>query len=132
MGAGRAGSATRLTQPSCGLGRRGLCTTSARLGRWGRGVRGKVGSVAGADLVTSLRQAGVRRGELVALVIFPALELGLAAGSSSWTVRSAAAEIGRADEELRPRWVLWSGQTAARLAEAGVRLATCWDIAARS
>ena len=86
--------------------------------------------MAGADLVTSLRQAGVRRGDLVALVISPALGLGLAAGTSSWTVPCVAAEIGRADEELRPRWVLWSGQTAARLAEAGVRLATCWDIAA--
>jgi len=86
--------------------------------------------VAGADLVTSLRQAGVSRGDLVALVISPALELGLAAGTSSWTVPGVAAEIGRADEELRPRWVLWSGQTAARLADAGVRLATCWDIAA--
>ena len=86
--------------------------------------------MAGADLVTSLRQAGVSRGDLVALVISPALELGLAAGASSWTVPGVAAEIGRADEELRPRWVLWSGQTAARLADAGVRLATCWDIAA--
>ena len=86
--------------------------------------------MAGADLVTSLRQAGVSRGELVALVISPALDLGLAAGDSSWTVKGVAAEIGRADEELRPRWVLWSGQTAARLVGAGVRLATCWDIAA--
>jgi DNA polymerase-1 len=86
--------------------------------------------VAGADLVTSLRRAGVSRGDLVALVISPALELGLAAGTSSWTVPGAAAEIGRADEELRPRWVLWSGQTAARLVSAGIRLATCWDIAA--
>src|SRR5947208_1544787 len=90
-------------------------------GRWRRCVRGKVGSVAGADLVTSLQQAGVGRGDLVALVISPTFELGLAAGDSSWTVPGAAAEGGpaaevrRADEELRPRWVLWSGQTAARL-----------------
>ena len=41
-----------------------------------------------------------------------------------------AAEVGRADEALRPRWVVWSGQTAARLAGDGVRLATCWDISA--
>src|SRR2546430_469258 len=75
MGARRDGSATRLTQPSCGLGGGGW------LGRWRRRVRGKVGSVAGADLVTSLRQAGVSRGELVALVISPALGLGLAAGA---------------------------------------------------
>src|SRR5947209_4706714 len=103
---------------------------SAGRGIWRRCVRGKVGSVAGADLVTSLRQAGVSRGDLVALVISPALELGLAAGDSSWTVPGIATEVRRADEELRPRWVLWSGQTAARLVAAGVRLATCWDIAA--
>jgi len=86
--------------------------------------------VAGEDLVTSLRQAGVSRGDLVALVISPALDLGLAAGDSSWAVKGVAAEVGQADEELRPRWVLWSGQTSARLVAAGVRLATCWDIAA--
>ena len=86
--------------------------------------------MAGADLVTSLRQAGVNRGDLVALVVSPALELGLAAGDRSWVVPGVTAEVSRADEELRPRWVLWSGQTAARLAAAGVRLATCWDIAA--
>jgi len=87
--------------------------------------------VAGADLVTSLRQAGVNRGDLVALVVSPALEFGLAAGDSSWAaVPGVAAEVGRADEELRPRWVLWSGQTATRLVTAGIRLATCWDIAA--
>ena len=75
--------------------------------------------MAGADLVTSLRQAGVSRGDLVALVISPALDLGLAAGDTSWTVKGVAAEVGRADEELRPRWVLWSGQTAARLVAPG-------------
>jgi len=98
-----------------------------------------VGSVAGADLVTSLRRAGVQRGDLVALVISPALEFGLAtaasaaAGSaaSSWAaVAGTAAEVGRADEALRPRWVVWSGQTATRLAADGVRVATCWDITA--
>ena len=86
--------------------------------------------MAGADLVTSLRQAGVSRGDLVALVISPAAALGLAAADSAWPVPGVMAEVGRADEELRPRWVVWSGQTAGRLAAAGVRLATCWDIAA--
>ena len=38
--------------------------------------------------------------------------------------------LGRADEELRPRWAVWSGETAARLVSCGVRLATCWDIGA--
>ena len=89
-----------------------------------------VGSVTGADLVTSLRQAGVNRGDLVGLVISPALGLGLATADRAWPIApeagaGLAAEVGRADEALRPRWVVWSGQTAARLAADGVRLATC-------
>jgi DNA polymerase-1 len=91
--------------------------------------------VAGTDLVTSLRQAGVNRGDLVALVISPTLGLGLATADRAWPVApeagpGLAAGVGRADEALRPRWVLWSGQTAARLVADGVRLATCWDISA--
>ena len=49
--------------------------------------------MAGADLVTSLRQAGVNRGDLVALVVSPALELGLAAGDRSWAVPGVTAEV---------------------------------------
>jgi DNA polymerase I len=91
--------------------------------------------VAGTDLVTSLRQARVNRGDLVALVISPTLGLGLATADRAWPVApeagpGLAAGVGRADEALRPRWVLWSGQTAARLVADGVRLATCWDISA--
>jgi DNA polymerase-1 len=86
--------------------------------------------VADADLVASLRQAGVNRGDLVALVVTPALGFGLAAADRSWTIPGDAAEVGRADEALRPRWATWSGQAAARLAADGVRLATCWDITA--
>ena len=86
--------------------------------------------MAGADLVTALREAGVNRGDLVALAISPAFELGLAAGDRSWAGPGTAAEIARADEALRPRWVQWSGQTAFRLVAEGVRLATCWDISA--
>jgi DNA polymerase-1 len=72
----------------------------------------------------------VSRGDLVALVISPAFELGLATGDRSWAMPGAAAEVAQADEVLRPRWVVWSGQTAARLIADGVRLATCWDISA--
>ena len=88
--------------------------------------------MAGAELVTSLRQARVNRGDLVGLVI-SGDGLGLATADRAWPVAAGgglAAEIGRADEVVRPRWVVWSGQTAARLAADGVRLATCWDIAA--
>jgi DNA polymerase-1 len=88
--------------------------------------------VADADLVTSLRQAGVNRGDLVGLVISPAPGLGLATADRSWSVAGPglATGVGQADEALRPRWVLWSGQPAARLVADGVRLATCWDISA--
>ena len=93
------------------------------------------------DLVTSLRQAGVGRGDLVGLVISPALGLGVATADRAWPVpadatpgatpdTALAAEIGRADQALRPRWAVWSGQTAAYLVGTGTRLATCWDIAA--
>ena len=96
------------------------------------------------DLVTSLRQAGVARGDLVGLVISPAGGLGVATAERAWPTAPAAgptaglaapaaglaAQIGRADQTLRPRWAVWSGQTAAHLVADGVRLATCWDIAA--
>ena len=52
----------------------------------GSRVRGKVACVADADLVTSLREAGVNRGDLVALVVTPALGYGLAAAGRTWTV----------------------------------------------
>ncbi len=87
----------------------------------------------GADLESSLRQAGVNRGDLVGLVIVPALGLGLATADRAWPVPAGgdvAAQVERADEALRPRWVVWSGQAAARLIAAGVRLATCWDVTA--
>ena len=85
------------------------------------------------DLVTSLRQAGAARGDLVGLVISPAVGLGVATAERAWPVAPGAGlagEVGRADETLRPRWAVWSGQTAAQLVTGGVRLATCWDIAA--
>jgi DNA polymerase I len=54
------------------------------------------------------------------------------AGDRRWVRPGAEAvsAIGQADQALRPRWVTWSGQTAAYLTERGVRVATCWDIAA--
>jgi DNA polymerase I len=39
-------------------------------------------------------------------------------------------ELGIADEEVRPRWVTWSQKDAQRLVARGVRLSTCWDVAA--
>jgi DNA polymerase-1 len=45
-----------------------------------------------------------------------------------WIV--TADEVAAADNDLRPRWVTWSGDTAARLCARGVRLSTSWDVAA--
>jgi DNA polymerase I len=102
------------------------------------------GASAAEDLVTSLRRAKVARGDLVGLVVTPALGLGVATAEGGWSiapgaspaagagaaVASLAAEVGRADAALRPRWAVWSGQTAAHLVADGVRPATCWDITA--
>ncbi len=89
-----------------------------------------------ADLAARLRQAGARRGDLVGLAVSPDGRVGVATAERAWPVVAdarqddALAAVGRADAELRPRWVVWSGQAATRLAAGGVRLATCWDIAA--
>jgi len=85
------------------------------------------------DLVARLRRAGVARGDLVGLVVSAGLGLGLAPASGGWSAGAGAgavAALGRADEVLRPRWAVWSGETAARLVACGVRLATCWDVTA--
>jgi DNA polymerase I len=86
------------------------------------------------DLVARLRRAGVARGDLVGLVVSADLGVGLApAGTGGWPEpggAAAVAALGRADEALRPRWAVWSGETAARLVACGVRLATCWDVTA--
>jgi DNA polymerase I len=94
-------------------------------------------AVPGTDLVTSLIQVGVARGDLVGLVSSPALGLGVATAERAWPLAPGAgpavglaADVGRADDALRPRWAVWSGQTAAHLVADGTRLATCWDITA--
>jgi DNA polymerase I len=81
------------------------------------------------DLVTVLPEAGVQRGELVGLSVG-------ADGSASVVVSQGGqwggtvADVGVADEKIRPRWVIWSQETAQLLVGHGVRLATCWDVAA--
>ncbi|MGH3150474.1 MAG: DNA polymerase, partial [Streptosporangiaceae bacterium] len=65
--------------------------------------------------------------------VSPDLSLGIAAAGGGGPLPpgpEAITAVARADEVLRPRWVVWSGQAAARLAGCGVRLATCWDVAA--
>lgn len=80
------------------------------------------------DLVTALGQAGAGRGDLVGLVAAPD---GTAAVAFAGAGRAASAgELTLADETVRPRWVTWSQESARHLVASGVRLTTCWDIAA--
>ena len=80
------------------------------------------------DLVTALGQAGVGRGDLAGLAVASDGTAAVALADAGWT--GPASEVAHADEMLRPRWVTWSQETAQRLAQAGVRPATCWDVAA--
>ena len=88
---------------------------------------------AGVDVVAVLRENGVGRGDLVALVVAPGTGLALAtADGTTCTVATddPAAVVQSVEDALRPRWVMWSNATAVPLVEAGVRVATSWDIAA--
>jgi DNA polymerase I len=80
------------------------------------------------DLVSALRRAGVGRGDLAGLAVAPDGTVAVAVADSGWT--GPASALAEADGALRPRWVTWSQETAQRLVPAGVRLATCWDVAA--
>jgi DNA polymerase I len=88
----------------------------------------------GADLVVELRRAGIGRGDLVALAIAPGIGLGMATSSGypslALVVEDPSVPVRLVEEALRPRWVLWSSDTAAMLGRAGLRIATCWDVSA--
>jgi DNA polymerase family A len=88
------------------------------------------GGVGDADLVTRLRKAGVGRGGLVGLAVAPDGTIAVAADGLAAGWVGDVGELGAADEEVRPRWVTWSQEDAQRLVARGVRLATCWDVAA--
>jgi DNA polymerase I len=82
------------------------------------------------EVMAGLREAGVERGSLVGLALADSVGIGLAAGDRTWSVAAGASMIARIDQELRPRWVMWSQETATQLVTAGVRVGMGWDIAA--
>jgi DNA polymerase-1 len=86
--------------------------------------------VGDVELVTGLRQAGVGRGDLVGLAVSPdgTVAVSTDAVAAGWV--GSAGELGVADDAVRPRWVTWSQEDAQRLVARGVRLSTCWDVAA--
>ena len=80
------------------------------------------------ELAAWLKQNGAGRGDLVALVVAPSLVAVAVPGGGS--TETGLREVAAADAEARPRWVLWSPAVASACVSGGVRLATCWDIAA--
>lgn len=76
---------------------------------------------------------GVGRGDVVGLALSPdGSTVGIAvAGRPPLALGGdAAALVDAADRHVRPRWVTWSQDTAARLVAAGTRVAVAWDLAA--
>jgi DNA polymerase-1 len=92
------------------------------------------GCVGDRELAAWLGQAGVRRGDLVGLVVTPDGTAAVApdpvTGDTARGLVTTTEQVARADAELRPRWATWSQETARRLVANRVRMATCWDIAA--
>ncbi|MGO9876719.1 MAG: DNA polymerase [Acidimicrobiia bacterium] len=86
------------------------------------------------DTVEQLRASGVGHGDLVALVFASGVGVAMVTTGRSFSVPAAVADpvnvVAEVERELRPRWVMWSNATAAALVDAGVRVATAWDIAA--
>ena len=91
-------------------------------------------------MVVDLREYGVGAGDLLALAVDSGDDiapmhaaLGIVDGESIRTFvidNDMVATIQAIESEIRPRWVVWSNSTALSLVRSGVRVATCWDVAA--
>ena len=88
----------------------------------------RVETAGDADVVTVLRRAGIRRGDLAGLAVAPDGTTAIATPGGGLV--ASASEVAQVDAGIRPRWVTWSQETARLLVDRGVRLSTCWDIAA--
>ena len=87
----------------------------------------------GGDPVAALQRVGVTAGALVSLVIAPGVGAAVATegGATFWLgAGDPGPVVRRIEDELRPRWVLWSSTTASTLLQAGVRIARSWDLVA--
>jgi DNA polymerase I len=87
----------------------------------------------GDEVVADLHRAGVSRGDLVSLVVAPAIGFAVCVVRDgqpfSCATNDPAGAVASIEAALRPRWVMWSNTTAQLLVQAGARLATSWDIA---
>jgi DNA polymerase I len=66
----------------------------------------------------------------VGLAVAPDGTVAVAVGGPAAGWLTSVDELAVADDQVRPRWVTWSQADALRLVGRGVRLATCWDVAA--
>jgi DNA polymerase-1 len=87
-----------------------------------------------AELVAQIRAVGVARGGVVALVVAPGVGIGLAVPgrAEAWSVETPdpAVLVQQLEDELAPRWAMWSSATAIELARGGTRVGRSWDAAA--
>jgi hypothetical protein len=71
----------------------------------------------GAGVVEELCRAGVARGDLVGLAVAPGVGLGMATTTGKMSVARGIEDpsvvVRLVEDALRPRWVLWSNDTAA-------------------
>ena len=74
----------------------------------------------GVDLVGWLRAHGVSPGGLVGLVVEPDGSVAVAVPDGA--LATTPEQLLRADREIRPRWAVWSQETARALVGGGVRL----------
>ena len=84
----------------------------------------------GVDLGGWLRANRVSPGGLVGVVVEPDGSAAVAVAVPDGALATTPEQLLLADRELRPRWAVWSQDTARGLVAAGVRLTTCWDVAA--
>src|ERR1700733_15006342 len=86
----------------------------------------------GVDVAERLQAAGVQRGDFISLALARDSRFGIAtsSGDLSFGGDDGPAVVSAIEDALRPRWTWWSSETAQILVAAGVRVATCWDIAA--
>lgn len=95
-----------------------------------------MGDSPASEVLHRLIAAGVGSGQRVGVELASGVGVGLAAEVPGehgvWWVATATpwTVVEQIESELRPRWTWWSNATAARLIEEGVRVATCWDVAA--
>lgn len=82
------------------------------------------------DLLDQLRNAGVERGDHLALAFADGVGVGLAAAEMRLSLATAdpAAAVDRVDAVIGPRWVWWDRSTADRIAAAKLPIDRCWDV----